>query len=257
MKQIVKLLPSLLKRENPSRVISILEEKKHPFIVLVTEVNNQHLFFLKQVIKNLDLVQGKGHGKLKSVKKGDVIVFGDANIYSDYDFRIISSVNDYEEIEGLDERKYQVYDLLEDFKIILGKLYKYAKANYQQSFLGDSDYYDPFVELRQSKKYVPVRSYIRRKPKKRKFGTIRVRLNVSNDNSSVKKRYLNYVDAPPLVNNNYFGEKVDINHNWVRIGWNQYDIECDRKTGEESITLGNGDTLFIEEDRHGRKYLTR
>ena len=257
MRQIVKLLPSLLKRESSSKVISILEEKKYPFIVLVTEVDNQHLFFLKQVIKNLDLVQGKGHRKLKSVRKGDIIIFGDANIYSDYDFKIISSINDYEEIEGLDERKYQVYDLLEDFKVVLERLYKYAKANYQQSFLDDSDYYDPFVEFKQSKRYVPVRSYVRKKPKKKKFDTIRVKLNVSKDSGSIKKRYLNRIKAPALVNNNYFGEKVDINHNWVRIGWNQYDIDYDRGTDEESITLGNGDTLFIEEDRHGRKYLVR
>ena len=61
---------------------------------------------------------------------------------------------------------------------------------------------------------------------------------------------LDFQECKPSV------DVINIHHNWVKIGYNQYDILLDT-FGREHIELDAGEIVFVKEDRYGRKYLAQ
>lgn len=196
------------------------KEKEYPFVVLNTD--NDYGFYVRRLVEEIKSVGELSQipkvlriKSLKEIKTGDLIVFGDSNGLIDYDFRIETNAK---RLEHLDGRKYKVYDLIKDFNKVIDRLHKYAEANFN---LGSKE--ETEVEINVN---------------------VNVPLDRTNYKSIVGVSY-------PYVNK----EKVTIFDNWVKIGYNQYDIFVDL-FGNEMIYV-DGYKFFVKEDRFGRKYLSQ
>lgn len=195
-------------------------EKEYPFVVLNTD--NDYGFYVRCLVKEIQklgtLTQIPKPFRVKSLKNintGDLIVFGDSNGLLDYDYRVETNAK---KLEHLDGRKWKAYDLVNDYEKVVKRLRKYAQANF-----GSVDESDTEIE-------------------------INVNVNVPTDTTSYKT--IIGVAYPRISK-----EKVTIFDNWVKIGYNQYDIFVDL-LGNEMIYV-DGYKFFIKEDRFGRKYLSQ
>ena len=166
---------------------------------------------------------------LRNIETGNLIVFGDATGKVDYDYRVVRNAH---ELDHLDGRRFKAYDIINDFDKIIKKLKAYAYDNI------DNDYcfsdYDIIVERE-------------RKPKTRN-----IEINID---CNVKRRTPRHVTNLSLLRAEAGDEKVTIFDNWVKVGYNQYDVYVDL-FGREIVYI-HGAKFFIEEDRLGRKYLTK
>lgn len=159
---------------------------------------------------------------LKNIETGNIIVFGDASGNIDYDYRVET---DHTKLSHLDGRKFKVYDLIVDFEKVIKRLKKFANEN-EESYLLVKDE-DSEVNVTE----------------------ININLNLH------KKRPLS-VTPIAIIRQELTEDKVTIFDNWVKIGYNQYDIYTDLFTGKEWIYV-SGNKFFVKEDKFGRKYLTK
>jgi len=213
--------------------------KKYPFVVLNDATNGyaKLLFglFQVEVIEN-ELVNKRGTPHISQAKEGDVIVFGDGR---NYDYRILK---DPKEVFSLDERKYchtkNIFSIME-FEKLIGFVHKYSKANTATVSYEDDDIRFDCICIEEPIK----RRKPKRKPKK------------SKKEKPILIHVLGGIVAEGVVvlleEKNV--DSVHIFRNWVKIGYDQYDIYVDL-FGNEFIIV-DGTKLFINEDYRGRKYL--
>jgi hypothetical protein len=92
--------------------------------------------------------------------------------------------------------------------------------------------------------------YIIIEEKEPKTKTFNVEINIGVPKRSPKYRANIAVLRPEIQ-----AEKVTVFNNWVKVGYNQYDIYLDL-FGNEFIYV-EGEKFFINKDRYGRKYLVK
>lgn len=215
---ITRIIPSEFK-SNAKKV-----KKELPFVVLNSD--NDYGFYVKRLVRELqryDLIeQPKVLRKksLKNIESGDIIVFGDNLGSIDYDYRVETNARNLDHLDG---RTFKAYDLINDFDKVIKRLRKYVAENSEEHLLVKDN--DDSVSVT----------------------NIEVEVNVS-------AKRPKYVTPVALLLNKVSEEKVTIFDNWVKIGYNQYDIYVDL-FGREFIYV-DGRKFQIEEDRLGRKYLT-
>ena len=223
--------------------------KKKPFIVINTDISGYFAKALLGEAKDLGLEEQDKLFRQKSasaIKYGEFIIFGDAAAFSDYDYR----VEPYKEsLLNFDARKWKAYDLVDEFSTVRSKLRAYAKANKARS-------YNPTLNV------VGVKiTEVSSQPQTccRACPIAEEILNVNSFNPGIiyKKDYArikNMIPYPSVTGVKV--EDVKVHYSWVKIGYNQYDIQFNPITGEEFIVRENGDTFRIREDRFGHRYLS-
>lgn len=223
-----------------SRIVPCLSEKKErkvkkvvPFVVLNSD--NDYGFYVKRLVREISKYpelreQPKilRHKALKSIETGDLIVFGDAVGNIDYDYRVETNAKNLDHLDG---RKFKVYDLINDFTEVLKRLRKYVEEN-----SGEETRFECSSEGIRRIKYEERTSPVR----------IEIELNV-------QKKRPSYVSPFLVVREKDCNEKVTIFDNWVKVGYNQYDIYVDL-FGREIVYI-KGQKFFIATDRFGRRYL--
>ena len=247
LSQILKSVPNVR-----NQIISLNEvEKDFPFVVVNNVSDNDfygriQLESLKAMIKQFGLIEISKplrDTNLEDIEQGDIIIFGDVDPYEDYDFRVESS---YDTVHDLNQKKFKVFDLKKHFEKIIDRLQKFVKAN-----VGYHDY------------PICISSFPKVKKRKVKKSPERIRVKVKftkdeldeYDNPVLLSRVLSY-SPTRTCHRSYDRLGTQIHGDWVRIGTNQYDIHEDIRNGDRFIELENGDTVYIEEDRYGREYLT-
>ena len=176
-----------------------------------------------------------GSKRLKKIKPGDVIIFGDCTSSFDYDFRVIRA-RDVDELDKYDGRSFKVYDAVEDYEYILSCIKKYAQANKT----GRYGYYHP-------------KQCCYHKPKKQKPVVQKVNINVDLCNEEpvfLKRDVCSFKRVDPVRTT----EKVTFFCDYVKIGYHQFDIKYD-VMGNEFIEDGSRNKYYISEDRYGRRFL--
>lgn len=231
MKQYLKLsslsdaITAIIPFKNSKKAAKV--KKEFSFVVLNSD--NDYGFYVKRFVKEINRFQQLVEQpkalrvcSLKNIKTGDLIVFGDCLGNIDYDYRVEL---DPRELDHLDGRSVKVYDLISDFQKIIRRLHNYVEAN-------------------ETKKVV-----YKRKPKQEKeVVDIEINLNLTRRYPKSKVPYA------ILTNHLCTEEKVTIFHNWVKVGYNQYDIFVDFN-GREYVYI-DGHKFQIKEDRWGRRYLS-
>jgi hypothetical protein len=134
----------------------------------------------------------------------------------------------YVTLNALMGRDVKVYDLVEDYDRIIRRLVTYCKNN---GIKRKCLYRDDDINIRVK--------LVTDEPKKKCFCPCK----------KAEKVLVNVYRKPDLK-----VEKITVHANWVKIGYNQYDIFVDL-LGNEFIELEDGDKLFVKEDRFGRRYL--
>ena len=243
--------------------------KEHPFVI----VNSDHNFgsYIQALMREIEgyhlTFQQSRYNNIKKIRTNDFIIFGDSE---SFDFRIEIDVDS---VEILDNRRYKVFDLVRDFQQILKRLDKYARSNYRkgQNYL--------FPKRRKSSKLPKALSILdipglqpRRYSQRNKVyyrdeeeydENIIIDINVTDEDREFthaprKKKYgktrSSYWAHPYPYDTDDFDEKVTVHENWVKIGYNQFDIYKYPGSKEEFITV-NGKRLFIREDRFGHRHL--
>lgn len=168
--------------------------------------------------------------RMNKLGLGDLVVFGDSPRFSKYDYRI--ELNPKSFIDSDYGEKYKEYDLVEDWIKIKRRLKKYVIANDLCT-----------ISKRRKKKTIPSRGYDE--------------IIIEVIDSSKTKR----IPLVSTLNRRNCGlrpieiEKVSIHDNFVKIGWDLYEIDVDIFTGEESIELDDGLRMIVEEDCFGNRYL--
>jgi len=214
-----RIIPCLSSNNKSKKV-----KKEKSFVVLNSDNNDG--FYVRRLTKEINRFGLKEQPKilrkrsLKNIYKGDLIVFGDCNGTIDYDYRVETNVDNLDHLDG---RQFKAYDLINDFDKILKRLGKYVAAN-DERYIAVDDEDEPRVT------------------------EINVDVTVS------KKHPKSYVPLAILLND-VCEEKVTIFDNWVKVGYNQYDIYVDF-FGNEFVYIG-GNKYFVKEDLWGRKYLTK
>lgn len=217
--------------ETVTRIIPCLKNKqkkqlnkKLPFVVLNTDDDyGLYVRRLVEEIKRLDLVQQPKVLRKKSIKnieRMDLIVFGDAKGNLDYDYRVETNA---EALDHLDGRIFKVYDITTDFHKVIKRLRSYASEN------------------EGNEEVVIV--------KERSVPVTEIDIDVTIHERKPRKQI-----PILLIKNKVKEEKVTIFDNWVKVGYNQYDIYVDLN-GRERVYI-DGVRYFIEQDHFGRKYLS-
>lgn len=201
--------------------------KEKPFVILNTDLDNGlYIRRLVEQIKNYEVLneQPKVLRKrsLKNIKTGDLILFGDMLGSVNYDYRVETDAKSLDHIDG---RRFKVYDLITDFTKVIKRLEKYVEENYLSGKV---------LDIFEDEEDVKVTN-------------ININVNTLNRRPS-------YVTPIAILKPVVKEEKVTIFDNWVKIGYNQYDIMCNL-FGDEFIYV-SGNKYFIKSDRFGRKYLT-
>ena len=213
-----------------------VKEKKNPFIIVNTD-NDRGLYVRKlekELYKFKNLKSSSGDVLFDEIETNDLIVFGDS---PKYDYRV---ENNYLNLVSFSEKKdVKVYDLIDDFDRIVRRLATYTKNN---NIKRKYAYRDNEVDE------VVVRIHVEEEPKKKLSSYICPLLE---GKCKVKKTLVNVYKKPDVT-----VEKITVHDNWVKIGWNQYDIWVDLK-GREFIKLEDGEKLWVETDRFGKRYLAR
>jgi hypothetical protein len=203
------------------------KEKVSPFIIVNTD-NGRGLYvrkFEQEIAKYKGVKSETGERTFPDLKTSDLIVFGDS---TNFDYR--TEMNYVTVVSLAGKKDVKVYDLVEDFNKIIKRLGTYCKGN-----------------------------GIKRKAVYRDDVEVRFNINIVEEPKTVCPRIC------PLANRtlvNVYQQKPDVkveqitvHHNWVKIGWNQYDIMVDL-CGNELIILEDGTKMFVKTDRFGRRYLT-
>jgi len=223
--------------ENIKGIITLpteFKEKKYPFIIVNTD-NDRGLYVRKlelELTKYKGLQQaGRSDSGFHGIKTNDLIVFGDS---LKYDYRIEMNYVTLVPIAG--RRKVRVFDLVDDFDRITKRLATYCKNN----GIRVRNAYRDDVQVNLNITVVDTE-----KPRKVSECPLLRRFQ-----KETKKTLVSVYDRPNLT-----AEKITVHANWVKIGWNQYDIYVDTWGGKEFIVLEDGEKLFVKEDRYGRRYL--
>ena len=201
--------------------------KAMPFVVLNSDAD--YGFYVARLAKEINKLGLTEQPKvlrcksLKNIEEGNLIVFGDTIGSVDYDYRVET---DSRKLDHLDGRKFKAYDLKSDFDKVIKRLKKYSSENSEDYLLVVEDDDNSEVSVNE----------------------ININVNLHN------KRPLS-VTPISFIHEAISEEKVHIFDNWVKIGYNQFDIYVDW-FGKEFIYV-DGNKFWIKEDRHGRKYLTK
>jgi tRNA splicing endonuclease len=216
-----------------------VSKKANSFVVLNSD--NDYGFYVKRLVRELDkyaelreVPKSFRKKSIKEIKTGDVIVFGDAFGDVDYDYRVANNV---EELNCLDGRAYKSYDMLNDFGKIISKIKGYAEGNKRKS----------------TEEYLIVEEEI--KNKKRNNMRVSSAINIVLGDKVYKKAKKRYVTPIAVLRPEIQERKVTIFDNWVKVGYNQYDIFCNLR-GEEFVYI-DGAKFTIHTDRYGKKYLEK
>ena len=205
------------------------KEKKYPFIVVNTD-NNRGLYVkkLESMMSKYRLIPFDGV-KIRDIRTSDLIIFG-GNVQYDYKIEM-----NYVKLHALAGKKFKVFDIVDDFDKIVRRLETYCKYNKVRCKCFESYYDRPccsdIIEVR----------LVEEKPKKKVICPFR----------KTKKTLVDIYDKPDIS-----VDKVTVFDNWVKIGWNQYDIYVDLLR-KEFITLEDGEKLYVKTDRFGRRYLAQ
>jgi len=238
---------------NISQIISRLEKKqttgkKQPFVILNTDFNGG--LYIRSIIsqlKNNKLVEIDKAFRVKaakSTKLGDIIVVGDCDSVFEYDYRVLPKGNQ-DEIKRLDGRKYKVYDSVRDYSTILNKIESYAKANSARV----ADKACVVCPLLQQQRNRPVKKI---KVKRQQY-VPQLNIDVRYDEECpvfAAKNVRNYRRVDPVSAD----EKCTFFDDYVKIGFNQFDIEYDC-FDNSYIQDGRRNKYYISEDRFGRRFL--
>jgi hypothetical protein len=247
MQDILKLLEQVLKQQvQPQQQLALPNNagilllsasaekkpkasKKSSFGVLVTDPTSSR-FIVKELLKEINKYpklkeQSKYFWAKKSVSKvksGEVVIFGDAPTSFNYDYRIESDLS--HEYSG----KIRIYDLVQEFAEVKNALKNYYKANYPAKhgyeILSNcciTNTPKPVVRLPKPKVTVSVEVNIAAKPVKKEK----------------KAKW----------------QRVQVFHNYVKVGFDQFDILVDNK-GKEYVIIDN-ELFRIKVDSCGSKYL--
>lgn len=222
--------------QSQSSNIKKSKKRKYPFVVVNKDkFHGKYVKALTREVKKYDeLSKLPGTLKLKHIHPYQIIVFGDVKC-GKHGYRVVSEQQTQEALDFIDKRKVKVYDLVEDFDKIIERLETYVEKN--------TVYHRPTRTRNWLTDYF-CKPTLRRRPRYNKPREIIVEIETP-------RNYYDYTPKrrKPIL----FYEDVKVHHNWVRIGWNQYDIKkndtCDRY-----IKTKQG-KFFIEEDCCGQGYL--
>jgi hypothetical protein len=231
----IKRIVNCVKRNTPSRP---------SMVIFNTDVDHGlYIRELSRIFKSLNMVEQSklfSVKRLKNIRTGDFIIVGEDTPYHDYDFRVEP---DQEVVEELDGRKFKAYDLIDDWTSIVSKLSKYGKFTVNRSILNTAKFRCEQVEEERFVRPSILDLTIREEKSSRSTCPLL-------DAISKVKTTVDYTAVYRPVARK---EKVQIFDNWVKIGMRQFDIMYDL-LGNEKI-LVDGSTLYVKEDRLGRKYL--
>jgi hypothetical protein len=199
--------------------------KKHGFGVVVTELGNsmKYLKSLQREIRKYPLLLEQsqewwGGKKVSKAAFNDAIIFGDAPQNFTYDYRL-GTLQDVQE-SGVT----RIYDLVVDFQRIQSALKKYYTANY------GGDYFFP-------QHHFPCC----RPPRKKRTSSTSVRMTTTvNINRPVQKRKKSKLD------------KVSVFNNYVKVGFNQYDIFLTSRKRKEFVII-DGHKFWVKADVLGNR----
>ena len=212
----------------------VVKQKKHKFAVRVDEFGRKKsslsdfLDVLKEEYSFLTQANRiVAQKRAANAKQGDLIIFGFSR---KYDYRVVSE-EEWEEISI--HRNTPEVDLDADWEEVMDLLEHYASSNYPDEFEDDDDYY------RYCRKHDDTVYYfddccwddiliVTDTPKKRRSAPKRKTVQVSS------KLGL---------------EKMDVFHNFVKVGWNVYDIKFN-EDDEEYVKI-NGNIYWIDRDSNG------
>jgi hypothetical protein len=204
-------------------------KKENAFVVLNSD--NDYGFYMRRLAKELERYPELSEipkilrtRSLKNIETGNLIVFGDATGGIDYDYRV---EKDAKNLDHLDGRRFKAYDIINDFDKVIKKLKAYADDNNSADEI-----------------------YLAVGKKAKKVETFDVEINVN-----VHKGHPIYRANIAVLRPEILAQKVTVFNNWVKVGYNQYDIYCDL-FGNEFIYV-DGVKFFVEQDRYGRKYLAK
>lgn len=235
-----------------------------PFIVVNTD--DDYGVFIKRIIaeaKRWGLEQQSSRNRSKSVKKiktKELIIFGDSPKRYSYDYRVETDYNSVREFDG---RIFKQFDAVDDIRVILKKIRDYAKANFQAadcdipSSLLDRDYHFRIPKKRKYyRKQHHLSNYYQDVPRQLE---LELEIEIPKTRAKTSRTVFKKADVGDYLaythNIEDLEEKVTVHHNWVKIGYNQYDIDLDLATGEEFITIGKK-KFFVAEDHRGNRFLT-
>jgi len=210
-----------------------VKEKKSPFIIVNTDCD-RGLYIKKlelEIAKYKGLKSADGETKFHGISTSELIVFGD-NL--NYDYRVDMN---YLILNTLKGRDVQVFDLVDDYSKIVKKLANYCTGN---GIKRKAAYREFDLNLR-------FNIGLAEEPKKSCCPFFRSK----HETPKVERALVNiYADETP----SWKVEDVTVHTNWVKIGYNSYDILVNLY-GEEFILLEDGQKMFVKTDRFGRRYL--
>lgn len=205
-------------------------KKENAFVVLNSD--NDYGFYIQRLAREIEkypelreIPKVLRTRSLKKIQTGNLIVFGDASGNVDYDYRV---VKDARLLDHLDGRRFKAYDIINDFGTIVKKLKEYAYNN------------EPATE---------VICYVA-ETKKPKVKTFDVEINVQ-----AHVKHPKYRANIAILRSEVLQQKVTVFDNWVKVGYNQYDIYADM-FGNEMIYV-DGNKFFVRKDRYGNGYLSK
>lgn len=202
------------------------KRKKHGFGLVVTELGNsmKYLKSLQREIHKYPLLEEQsrqfwGGKPVSRAAFNDAIIFGDARSNFTYDYRL-GTLNDVQE-SGVT----RIFDLVVDFKRIQSALKRYYTANYS------SNYFFPHMRA----------PYGCCNPMRKRTSSTSIRMTTTvNVNRPVQKRKQSKVD------------KVSVFNNYVKVGFNQYDIFLTNRKRKEFVII-DGHKFWIKADVLGNR----
>ena len=218
------------------------KEKKNPFIIINTD-DDRGLYIKaleKEISKYKGLKSNDREERFHDIQTNNLIVFGDI---TKFDYRV-EKMN-YITLASLAGKDAKVYDVVSDFPKIVRRLATYCKNNEIKRKMAYRD------ELYQRFLGIELGVFVPEEPKK-KFvcPLLQQKEELVCVRRPIQKRTLVNVCSKPDLR----VEKVTVHANWVKIGWNQYDIWVDL-CGREFIELEDGERFYVKTDRYGRRYL--
>jgi hypothetical protein len=222
-------------------ISSVKMEKKNPFIIVNTD-SNRGLYlkkFVQELKKYRNLVQAPDDVDLRDLDFGELIVFGDGQ---KYDYRVEM---EYYLLNTLVGKNVKVFDLVDDYDSIVRRLQRYCENNNIRRIARQSE------DVCKVKINITVTEEDAPKKKTSWCPFFQEKKDVKKKSVKYPKALVNvYEQEKPAE----ILEKVTVHSNWVKIGWNSYDIYLDR-WNNEFISLEDGTKFFVKTDRFGKRYL--
>jgi hypothetical protein len=167
--------------------------------------------------------------RVAAARKDEVILFGSSN---KYDFKVISSKVYEDSFEN-----YPLFFLSEDWTQVKNRLAKFASANYpEQYFIDDRPYC-----------CVPDIVYV---DNDRDWEDI----FVVTSTSSRKKKVAPVRRTKVVSSSKLQADKISVFHNFVKVGWDVYDIYLN-EDDEEYVKI-DGNVYWIDRDSRGKGKLS-